>query len=30
VNGTPITDERALRDGDIVSIASHSIKFEVA
>jgi len=28
VNGTPITDERALRDGDIVSLASHSIKFE--
>ena len=28
VNGTTITGERALRDGDIVSFASHSIRYE--
>ncbi len=28
VNGTIITGERALRDGDIVSFASHSIRYE--
>ena len=28
VNGATITGERALRDGDIVSFASHSIRYE--
>ena len=28
VNGTIITGDRALRDGDIVSFASHSIRYE--
>ena len=28
VNGVVIAGERALRDGDIVSFASHSIRYE--
>jgi pSer/pThr/pTyr-binding forkhead associated (FHA) protein len=28
VNGVTITFERALRDGDIISVGSHSIRYE--